>query len=172
MLIETLDYEQITFENLRPFYETGISSTYKTSSGKKIIEYRHGVMTSLGDIEESEWVKAVKTLARAQNEESLLMHLSDKQFAGFHCKSVREVEKAACSLYARQMHNNKSWVNYVPFNKLYRPELLKNDKDIVWVLPKCCKELFQSTRQIIKRSYDNKIECSICGRHTEFVAEM
>ena len=51
------------------------------------------------------------------------------------------ITREACRLYAYQMFDNKGWVEYVRFNKLVRPNVLANDKDIIKVLPKCCKRV-------------------------------
>lgn len=65
--------------------------------------------------------------------------------------------------------NSLESVEYVRFNKLVRPNVLANDKDVIKVLPKCCKELCETTKQIISASYDDKIPCPICGKRTEYI---
>lgn len=60
--------DTVTFEQLRHRYGTGRSFTIKNSQGDKKTYYRHGVMTEIGDIEESCCVRqGVHYQARRRN---------------------------------------------------------------------------------------------------------
>lgn len=172
--INNINNVKISLEELKPLLNTGRSITSETIMyGKKtkVYKYRNGILTTQGDIEESVWVKAVKSLAQSLGEYNLLENLTDRNFVGFHCKSDKELQGAACRLYIGRIYDNKKWVRYVQFNDTYRPEILKNDTDIIYIIPKCCKDLCQTTKQLVSESkiYDNKITCPICGKRTDFI---
>lgn len=168
-LINSLESVEISFKALRPRYGTGVTTTSVGAYGEKKHSYRNGVMTSQGDILEDVWVKAVELLAEKNGETALLEKLKEAQFSGCANHTEYLITREACRLYAYQMFDNKGWVEYVRFNKLVRPNVLANDKDIINVLPKCCKELCETTKQIISASYDDKIPCPICGKRTEYI---
>ncbi len=167
-LINSLELVEISFKSLRPHYGTGMTTTNVGADGKKKYSYRNGVMTSQGDILETVWVAAVELLAEKNGETTLLEKLKDAQFSGCANHTEYLITREACRLYAYRIFDNKGWVEYVRFNKLVRPSVLK-DKDVINVLPKCCKELCKTTKQIISASYDDMIPCPICGKRTEYI---
>ena len=64
--------EKLTFSGLRCHYGTG-QSYIKFGSGRtRVLGYRYGVMTDIGDIEYSQWAALVMELIERSNETELL----------------------------------------------------------------------------------------------------
>lgn len=112
--------ESLTFEKVKLKYGTGRSSTFNTSNGKKTL-YRHGVMTEIGDIEESVWIRIVQYLICRDREVELFNNL----FAWVSetsnwIQSETECKKYALQLHASRIFDNAEWVHYKTFNNKYR----------------------------------------------------
>ena len=57
----------VTHENLKIMYGTGISMYSKNQRGDRVGYYRTGVQTRLGDIEISAWIKLAEKFIEKEN---------------------------------------------------------------------------------------------------------
>ena len=66
--------DSLTFGKVKFLYGTGRSNTFTTVHGK-VTTYRCGVMTEIGDIEESVWMQIVEFLIKKSHEIELYHNL-------------------------------------------------------------------------------------------------
>lgn len=112
----------ITLEQLRWKYGTGRTFTIVTPQEKKS-RYRQGIMTEIGDIEESVWMQAVEYIIKRDNETELHKNLREwlkDTFIGWF-KTDKDLTLYALRLHTSRIFDNSDWVDYVAFNKKYRP---------------------------------------------------
>lgn len=114
----------LTFEKVSLKYGTGRSNTFNTPNGKKT-SYRHGVMTEIGDIEVSVWIQIVEYLIQRAKENELYNNLLEWVTDTLKwSENDAERKKYALVLHAVRIFGNPAWVDYVAFNKKYRPKIL------------------------------------------------
>lgn len=116
--------DSLTFEKVRDLYGTGRSNTFTTVQGKVTL-YRHGVMTEIGDIEESVWMQIVESLIEKSQEVELYNNLLEwvREKIKWH-ESETERKKYALRLHASRIFDNPEWVDYKAFNAKYRPGVI------------------------------------------------
>ena len=113
--------KDISFPDIRCHFTTG-RSIRKPGIGQCVnYEYRTGVMTDIGDIEESEWVALASYLIEREGEQELL---------NWMLEWYKSTDKRANRTYVLECHvarlfDDENWCDYVPFNTKYRPEKLK-----------------------------------------------
>lgn len=119
-LLEKLDYEIIRFQT-----HTGRAFLINDRGFEKKYGYRHGVETPIGDIEENLWCELMKELIEKNGDtelyEQLLEWYRDIPAAG-HTKKEREFYALEC--FSHKSFDDKGWVDYIPFNQKYRPQVL------------------------------------------------
>lgn len=114
---------ELTFEDLSVKHFSGRSFLKSGEGRDKVFGYRNGVVTKLGDIEESEWRKLILGVITRSGELELLEQL--KLWAAAECPwlhTKREVEYYALELHAYRIFDNPDWVSYELFNREYRPK--------------------------------------------------
>lgn len=115
--------DTVTCEQLRHKYGTGRSFTIVTLQEKKS-RYRKGVMTEVGDIEESVWMQAMEYIIKRDNETELHKNLCEfvkDHFIGWF-KTERDLIFYALQLHSLRIFDNPKWVDYIKFNQKYRPD--------------------------------------------------
>ena len=128
------------YEDLRVRYRTGRAYVVSGSGRNKVMGYRNGYMTKLGDLERSEWRKLVLERIREAGEEERFDHLHTwVKEHNFSRMSRGEVEEKALQLHVDRIFDEGAWVHFVPFNQRYRPEVLQRT-NLVWVVTDCCPE--------------------------------
>ena len=157
---------ETTFADLRVRYGTG--RAYTVFKGQeKVSRYRIGMMTRLGDIERSEWVSLIKALIVREKEEDLQAHL--REWCGrdpmYRDKADQEIH--TLTLHAARIFDDEKWVDFVPFNQKYRPEVLAKT-ELVQVINTCCRRPGWVTKTLAMRHYGGIGYCPRCGRYTEF----
>lgn len=116
--------DSVTIVQVQLKYGTGRSNTITTSQGKKCF-YRNGVMTEIGDIKESVWVQLIEYLIQRDNETELFNQLLEWLKDNYHWpKGDDERRRYALELHAARIFDRTEWVDYIAFNKKYRPEIL------------------------------------------------
>jgi len=103
-----------------------------TSKGQGTLlkpNYRSGLQTRIGDIEESVWAAAVTYLAKAKDEEWLLTALQQWYLnKAAWCKGKPDVALAhAREALCSRLFDEKKWVDYEAFNLKYRPHILEGE---------------------------------------------
>lgn len=115
----------LTYDDIRLMYHTGKFIRDYGSQDKKAGKYRIGVMTKIGDIEESDWIQYAENLIRRNNEEALF-----KQLKAWYrdttswLRNEKELHKYTLECFVARIFDNPDWVDYTAFNQKYRPHLL------------------------------------------------
>ena len=160
---------ELTFENLRVHFGTGRAYTISGKGRDRVMGYRIGKQCNLGDIEVSEWMKMVRALITEKGEQELhqqlLTHMKEHNYA----KSTKaELEEEVLELHASRIFDNPLWVDFIPFNKRFRPEVLETVK-LISVMPECCKKagFLTDARYRERDPYCDENFCPHCGRWTK-----
>lgn len=132
--------------------------------------YRHGMMTNLGDLDPEKWSHMVKRVIEREGEQdlfkALLSWVKDHDVLRL---SKSEQEEKALILHASHIFDNEGWVDFVAFNRKYRPHLLK-DAALVEVITACCQKPGTVTEKQIQNKIcsGGTIPCPHCGRWSEY----
>ena len=168
--LNEVNLEQITFEDIYWQFGTGISIS--TGNGRsKTYSYRNGVMTKLGDIEERVWYLLAEMLIERSGEQkildSMLQWLREHNYTK---DSPSELRKEALHLHTIRIFDSPRWVDFVRFNRKYRPEWL--DKvHLATVTCECCGKPGETTPEQISLAYAGRIACPHCGRWSRFTTQ-
>lgn len=123
-----INLDNVTFSDLRIHYRTGRAYLIRQEGRTKTYGYRKGMQTDLGDLEENTWVQLVSGLIQTSGEQQLQKDLLEWEQEHNYCHNSRkEMEIHVLELYTDRIFDNPLWVDYIPFNRKYRPE--------VWPLP-------------------------------------
>lgn len=159
----------LTFENLRCHYQTGHSYVVSGEGRNRVYGYQHGIQCNLGDIEQKEWCQMVTEVIHREGEQilhqQLLQHLKDHNYAK---ESIKALEFKALQLHASRIFDNDAWVDFLKFNRKYRPEIASSAR-LVWIVPDCCKMPGEITQAMLDSNmHDNRVCCPHCGRWTHY----
>lgn len=160
----------LSYANLRCHYQTGRSYVISGEGRNRVYGYRTGVQCNLGDIEQKEWCQMVRDLIQREDEQKLyqqlLQHLKDHNYAK---ESIKELEFKALQLHASRIFDNEAWVDFLKFNRKYRPEIASSAR-LVWIVPECCKSPGEVTQTMLDshKHIDNRACCPHCGRWVRF----
>lgn len=77
--------------------------------------------------------------------QQLLQHLKDHNYAK---ESNKELEFKALQLHASRIFDNEAWVDFLKFNRKYRPEIALAAR-LVWIVPECCKKPGETTQTLL-----------------------
>ena len=161
------DY-QPTMEDLYPMQGTGQEIT-NYSGWKKTKTYRTGVATPIGDIKISLWIQLAEALIQRQGEQHILKALekwlSERNYAE---ETPHEIYMNALNLHMQRIFDNPQWADYLPFNRQYRPTVLKN-AHIVTIVSECCGLSGEITQEQLDHAYQNQVICPHCGRMSGYV---
>lgn len=160
---------EYTFSDLRCHYQTGRSYVVSGEGRNRVYGYRTGVQCNLGDIEQKEWCDMVKALIQRKGEQELykqlLQHLKDHNYAK---ESTKELEFKALQLHASRIFDNEAWVDFLKFNRKYRPEVASSAR-LVWIISECCKKPGEITQVMLdSHNHDNRVCCPHCGRWAHY----
>ena len=162
-----LDPDSISFSTLKWGVGTGID----TSTGKgayKKASYRLGVMTELGDIEETLWYQLMEQLIERQGEQCLLDFLIQwEREHNYRKQSAADIRKEALQSHSHRIFDNPRWVCFIPFNRQFRPSVLEQAR-IVTVINECCGLPGEVTREQIDGAHSGTVCCPHCGRWSPF----
>jgi hypothetical protein len=104
LTIEGKEYpwDSLSFEQVRCYFETG-RGTQSGTGKNRILGYRKGCMTPIGDIEQSEWMKIVHFLIEREGEARLFHTLL--AWVNTHCVWLRSKQEQ--ELYALRLHADR-----------------------------------------------------------------
>ena len=165
--LDAIDFSTLEFQDLRWWY--GVFQSTSTGSGREK-EYGSwiGVKTQLGEIEEKVWYQAAEKLIQQKEEKELLRYLTQwYSERNFLKGSAGDIRKKALRLHVDRIFDNPRWVDFVPFNHRYRPEVLKT-AHLVTVVNECCQEPGVVTQEQIDAAHAGTIACPCCGRWSHF----
>ena len=165
--LREIDLSTLEFEDLR--WQYGVFQSISSGSGRhKVYSFWIGVKTNIGEIEESVWCQAAERLIQQKGEQEILDALVQWGMEHNYLKeSVRVVRKEALHHHVNRIFDNPRWVSFIPFNREYRPEVLKNAR-IVTVVNECCGKPGEVTQEQIDASYHGAAACPHCGRWSRF----
>lgn len=165
--LSELCIEDLTFADINWRYGTGRSKS--TGEGRnKTHTYRTGVSTIIGDIREDIWYQLAEEMIERHGEQELFkMMLEWEKKRGISQQSSAENRHHAIKLHVMRIFDHPEWVDYIPFNRKYRPEVLAR-AHLVSVVTKCCKKPGQTTMEQIHASLTQTIHCPHCGRFSEY----
>lgn len=158
----------ISFADLRIWYSTGRSYVISGTGRNRKYGYRNGKMCNLGDLKESEWKQMAKALIRKSGEQELYQQLLHFM-AEHNCThdTASQLESKCLELHMARIFDNRRWIYFIPFNRLYRPHILTN-VELISVIPSCCKKPGEITAELLD-SFDGHTAqgvCPHCYRHT------
>lgn len=164
--LEEIDLSSVTCQDLRWRYGTGVDVSHGYGA-KKSHHYRNGVMTLLGDVEEHIWYSATEQLVHRNQEDSLLDALTEWEREHGYGRSEQEHHKEALAKYSMRLFDCEAWVDYLPFNRRYRPQVLAQ-ANIKAAVFDCCDQIGEITQAQIDRAYTEKVHCPHCGCWSTF----
>ena len=102
--------------------------------------------------------------------EQLLEYLTEHNYT----KSTKsQLERKALELHADRIFDNEAWVDFLKFNRKYRPEVAAATK-VVYIRTECCSKpgaipqtQLDSCKRIDKTSIPSKYCQSLCGLYPE-----
>ena len=165
--LREIDFSKLEFEDLRWKYGTFQSVSTGSGRDKKYSSWT-GVKTRIGEIEESVWYQAAERLIREKGEQELL-HALIRWCSQYHDPKAPtgEARKEALQLHVDRIFDNPRWVGFVPFNRQYRPEVLRA-AHLVTVVSECCQEPGVVTKEQIDAACEGAIACPCCGKWSRF----
>ena len=170
--ITQIEPKQITRDNLRLHYGTGQEIVTKNSQGNKTSQYRSGVQTNLGDIEQSVWMELVQKLIEQENDQEIFEQLLEWEKDNNHkeARTKNDFLREAMQSYTYRIYDNKAWWDYVRFNMKYRPESLENDPDLLYVRLACCKRVSRLPKEQVRQHHEepDTVPCPYCNKGTVF----
>lgn len=160
---------EITFADLRVHFGTGRAYTVSGKGRDRVLGYRSGMQCNLGDIEVHEWNAMVKELIVQSGEQELYEQLYTHMKEHNYTKATKpELEQHVLELHAARIFDDPLWVDFIPFNKRFRPQVLQTVR-LVWVKNACCRKAGQVTQAILdSQTNQGKVCCPHCGRWSEY----
>ena len=118
-----------------------------------------GIQTPIGVIEKTLWQQTVETIIVRDGEQDMQAHLQEwyKECAGW----TDPLDPLGA--HVRHLYDDEKWVDYIPFNRKYRPQLLAGRKFPV-IRTVCCSKECHVTWPQIQSGYTR---CAYCGRFGE-----
>ena len=158
--------EKLTFDDLARQYDH-LESRTQMENGRKVTRFISYVHTRQGNVERSQWQSMVRELIREAGEEELFQKLLE--WTGertLWLKTEKERENYALELHALRIFDKEEWVDFVPFNRKYRPARLAS-VGLVPVVADCCGKEFITTLAQIQNDIGT-VRCPYCGRFSNY----
>ena len=162
--------EDLTFDNLSWRFGTGRAYVISGSGRDRVMGYRTGVQTKLGDIELTEWMALMQKLVGLSGEQKLYDALVEWETEHNYCKAKKaEIAQRAMELHSNRIFDNPAWVDFIPFNTRYRPSALEGVETLT-VFMSCCKQWGTVPRAQTEnyRQKERYVCCPICGRFAHY----
>lgn len=161
--LSELKVAELSMKDIRWLGGTGRACSAGPGQSKKSA-YRRGVTTPLGDIEQAVWYQAVEDIVRRDGEQQLLSQLVEWESEHNYVHlSATEVRHEALKLISTRIFDQPRWVHYIPFNRRYRPEVLR-EAHIVTIISSCCQIPGEVTQEQLDNAHQNTVACPCCGR--------
>lgn len=163
-----------TLSDLQYRYRTGRSILLSGSGRNKVYSYRTGVATPVGDLEISEWKAYMMDAIRSSGELPLYEALRQWTKTNTYThQSAEEATLAALEAHSLRLFDNPVWVDFIPFNRKFRPDVL-TATELVQILPDCCQRPGEITAERLRQAsstgpfLERTVPFPICGRHATF----
>ena len=126
-------------------------------------------MTDLGDLEESDWIQRATALIEQFGEQQLYDNLLLWHGEHNYTKSTaKELRMQTLQSYVMRIFDSPAWVDYIPWNRRFRPGFLDESR-LIWIETECCHSPDQVTQEQINKAYDNRVCCPHCGRFSAYI---
>lgn len=160
---------EVTFSDLRLHFQTGRAYIISGQGRNRVYGYRSGVWCNLGDVDSADWVRMVKNVISREGEQQLhqqlLQYLKDHNYAK---ETKAELEFNALQLHAARIFDDEAWVEFLRFNRKYRPDVAASAR-LVRIRPMCCKMPGEITQTMLEQHKStNTAPCPHCGRWAEY----
>lgn len=162
--------EDLTFDNLSWRFGTGRAYVISGTGRDRVMGYRTGVQTKLGDIELGEWMDLMQKLIDLAGEQKLHADLVEWETEHNYCKAKKaEIAQRAMELHSNRIFDNPAWVDFIRFNTRYRPSALEGVETLT-VFMSCCKQWGTVTKAQTEnyRQSERYVCCPICGRFAHY----
>lgn len=154
---------EISFEDIQCRVRTGRAVPMRSDGRRKEYSYRFGVLTKFGDIEKSDWMRIVKWVIDFHGESDLFQSILEWEKEQATCQSERnDLERYAMELHTMRIFDNELWLDFIPFNRKYRPERLVG-VPVVTVTTECCRKPGVITRKRYDFDGGEETFCPYCG---------
>ena len=159
------------FSQLRMHYFTGKSHGSGVGRNKSY-SYTEYAMTDAGEIELSKWKEMAHQVIAKHHEETLQENLLQWERDHNYTKSDEaHLELDSLDAHISRLFDNPLWVDYVPFNRQYRPAILEK-AHLVWIKTACCNEPGLTTQEQVDAARgpegNRTSHCPCCGRWSTF----
>ena len=114
-------------------------------------------------------MKMVRELIVQKGEQELHQQLLTHMKEHNYTRSTKaELEEEVLELHTARIFDNQLWVDFIPFNKRVRPEVLRTVR-LISVMPECCKKagLLTDARYRERDPRCDENFCPHCGRWTK-----
>lgn len=143
-----------------------VRSTATGRGDNKVITYRHGIATNLGNIERGLWKEvAAEVVQRECDERNLKNMVAFLSEGRARSREADAIYEEAIELCIEQSFDNPEWAYFVLYNEMFRPEALVGT-DLVSVLPLWCHETIRATKKQLRDPY--WFFCPRCSRRTAY----
>lgn len=143
-----------------------VRSTATGRGDNKVITYRHGIATNLGNIERGLWKEVAAEVVKRECGETTLQKMTRFLSEGRARSRVSEdIYEEAIELCIEKSFDSPEWAYFVLYNEIFRPEALVGT-DLVSVLPLCCHEPIRATKKQLRDPY--WFFCPRCSRRTAY----
>ena len=164
--LEQLDLQLLSMGDLHWMNCTGKGLTIG-SGRKKKHSFRRGIQTPIGDIEFSVWIQAAEYIVTRDGLQEELEHLLPFVTCFGESSYAKQLAHALqLDMCLSQCYCNPRWVDFVPYNERYHPELL-HSTPMVEVTMGCCKTVCSIPKVQIHEETQTA-HCPVCGRWASF----
>lgn len=148
--INELNLDEVTFENMHWKYGTCLCYTVGKRSEKKTYS-TNCVMTELGEMTESVWYELAELMIQREHEEELFNNLLqfETETPHYSCFDYTKLRHYTLELYIDRIFNQPGWVGFIPFNRKYRPDFIKN-MEFIQIKSECCEAVGDVTEEQIR----------------------
>lgn len=161
---------EFTFDDLRCRHFTGRSYIKSGEGRNRVYGYRTGIQCDLGNVEQSEWFRMVRELIDRKGEQHLYAQLLEYLTEHNYVKHTKaQLERKALELHADRIFDNEAWVDFLNFNRKYRPKVAAATK-VVYIRTECCNKpgAIPQTQLGSSKRIDDRVCCPHCGRWTHY----
>ena len=163
--LDGIDVSALTFADIA--YGVGSGVSLCRGQGRyKSYSYRRGVITDLGDVEESLWRKLAEQVIEAHGEGWLLKALEtwykEHNYARY---SASDLHMQALNSHSTRLFDREEWVDYLSFNQRYRPHLLAG-RVFPRIRVQCCNNAEGRVTEVWL--HRDTAPCPACGAFCRF----
>ena len=140
---------------------TGISESDGFGRQKKR-SLRKGVQTQIGDIREDLWYQLAEQVIGLHGETWLLEALEVWCREEMHYPRYGfDLHKEALELHSHQIFDSEGWIDYITFNRRFRPEVVEGRRFPRIRVGCCDREISEATEEMLERR--DVAPCPKCG---------